>query len=151
MSNYYVANEDYELGCADSLMADVDLSGCSPACFTLIKTNNVKASGKNCLASIILSVTPATGTIKTSLIDGSAVTFVSATGAINGSSRAKSNHQSMLLADDTITGATVSTYTGGGSTGTLTVVGTNTQSGATVTDVCNVWIKKAGQKKFKVV
>lgn len=144
--NYYVANEDYDLGCADSAMADVDLSNCLPSCFSVVTTENLKAGGKKCLTNIVINVTVATGMIKTTLIDGSAVTFVSASGVINGSSAQNtSNQQKLILADENINGLTVGSYTGNGSVGTLTVIGVNASSGASVTDVCKVWIKSAGQ------
>lgn len=147
---YYPANEDYELGCADSAMGTVNLSSCSPVCFTAVKATSLKACGKNCLTSLSIAVTPATGMVKTSLIDGASVTFVSASGSISGSSDTKSGNMALLLADDQITGATVSAYTGKGSVGTLVVNGVNASSGAPVVDSCKVWIKKAGQTKVKV-
>lgn len=152
MPSYYAANTDYQLGCVDSAFAEVDLSACSPECFSVVTTPFMKAGGKNCLTQINVAVTPATGSITTSIIDGSAVTFVSATGFITGSSsKASSGHTPLLLADSNITATSISTYSGEGSIGTLIVVGTNTQSGATVSDVCQLWIKDAGQDVVEVV
>lgn len=150
--SYFIVNEDYQLGCADSTMMDVSLSALSPACFTNVKSNSVKVGGKSAIQSVVIAVTPATGVIKTSLIDGSAVTFVSASGSISGSSKKNmSGKQKFCLADSKITGATVAAYAGGGSVGDLIVVGTNVASGVTVTDKCKVWFKDAGQSVVKAV
>ena len=132
----YLVNEDYELGCKDSTQADVDLSGCMPSCFTPTKATNLKAGGKNVLTGLTITVTAATGSITTSLIDGSTVTFVSASGSIQGNAtKVKSGGSAVCLDGED------------GSTGTLTVVGTNTQSGVTVTEPCKIWFSDAGQDK----
>ena len=131
-----VVNEDYELGCSDSMQADVDLSSCLPSCFTPTYANNVKANGKKTLTALTIAVTAATGSITTSVIDGETITFVSAAGTINGDSQnCDTNGTAFCLGTDQ------------GSTGTLTVVGTNTQSGSTITDVCDIWFEDAGQDK----
>lgn len=150
--SYYVANEDFELECYDSSKVKVDLSGLSSLCYTIQKSSTNKSKSKAIIHNITINVTTVTGSIKTSKIDGSAVTFVSASGSINGSSeKYKSNKLSVCLADDTITPLNIASYTGKGSKGKLTVVGTNSSSGATVTDICDIWIKKAGQNVLKGV
>lgn len=150
--SYYIANEDFKFGCADSLMMNVDLGSLSPLCLSVVKSNSVKIKGKQAVMSVTITVTPATGMIKTSLIDGSAVTFVSASGVITGSSKKNtSSKQKFLLADSKITAATVAAYLGNGSIGDLVVIGTNAQSGESVTDKCKVWIKDAGQSVVKAV
>ena len=150
--SYYIVNEDYKLGCADSVMQNVDLSGLSAACFSVVKSNSVKSKNKKAVLSVAINVTAATGVIKTSIIDGSAVTFVSAAGVISGSSKKNTSlKQKFCLADSNITAATVAVYMGNGSIGDLTVIGTNVSSGATVTDKCKVWFKDAGQNVAKAV
>lgn len=150
--NYFIVNEDYELGCSDSLMMDVNLGALSPVCFTNVTSNSLKIKGKRAVSSVAIAVTPATGVLKTSLIDGVAVTFVSATGSISGSSKKNTSlMQKLCLADSKITGPTVAAYTGGGSVGDLVVIGTNVTSGATVTDKCKIWFKNAGQAVAKAV
>ena len=150
--NYYVANEDFELDCYDSTKVKVDLSGLTSLCYTIKKSSTNKSKKKAIIQNITINVTTATGSIKTSKIDGSAVTFVSATGSIAGSSKKyKTDKLSVCLADDTITPLNIASYTGNGSKGKLTVIGTNSSSGATITDVCDIWIKKAGQNVLKGV
>lgn len=150
--SYFIVNEDYKLGCADSAMQNVDLSGLSVACFSVVKSNSVKSKNKKAVLSVAINVTAATGVIKTSIIDGSAVTFVSAVGVINGTSKNNTSaKQKFCLADSKITAATVAAYMGNGSVGDLTVIGTNASSGATVTDKCKVWFKDAGQNVAKAV
>jgi hypothetical protein len=145
-----IVNEDYELGCADSLMADVDLSGLTDACFIPVKATNLSVGGKAVLTSLTITATAATGSITTSLIDGTNIVFVSASGTIQGSAtKVTTGEQPVCLADEDITGATAATYTENGSIGTLTVIGSNTSTGAAVTDVCNVWFSSAGQDKAK--
>lgn len=149
---YYVANTDYQLACVDSANVEVDLSGCSPACFFPVPASTLKADGKECLIQIQITITPATGVLKTSLVDGVAVTFNSATGFISGSSsKTSARHTPLLLADSDITPATINSYTGEGSIGTLIVIGTNVETGITVSDFCQVWIKDAGQNVLEVV
>lgn len=149
---YFVVNEDYQLGCADSLMMDVNLGGLSPACFVPVKSNKLKVGGKNTLLMLNIAATAATGVIKTSLIDGVSVTFVSATGTIKGTAKKNTSmKQKLCLADSEISAPTVAAYTGNGSVGDLIVVGVNVASGVTVTDKCKVWFKDAGQTLCKAV
>ena len=150
--SYFIVNEDFKLGCADSVMQNVDLSGLSAACLSVVKSNSVKIKNKKAVLSVTITVTAATGFIKTSLIDGSAVTFVSASGVINGTSKKNTSaKQKFCLADSKITPANVSLYMGNGSVGDLVVVGVNASSGAPVTDNCKVWFKDAGQNVAKAV
>lgn len=147
--NLPMVNEDFELGGADSTMMDVDLSVLNQSCFVPVYSTSVKAGGKKVLTSLTITVTPATP-IKTTLVDGAAVTFLSAVGAIQGSSsKGTTTKMSICLADDSISGPTSAAYTGDGSMGDLTVMGVNASSGAPVTDMCKVWFKKAGQDKAK--
>lgn len=144
----FIANEDYKLKCADSTKQDVSLEGVTPVCFVVQKSANSKINGKGIVHNLVITVTAATGTIKTSLIDGSAVTFKSAAGSINGSSeKVKIDTLPVCLADKNASIMTLPTSKC--SKGKLTVVGTNASSGATVTDVCDIWFSNAGQNYVK--
>lgn len=146
-----LVNEDFELGCADSKGVGVDLSGLSAElCFVINKDSKVTSKGKALIHSITINVSAATGSITTSTIDGSAVTFVSASGTITGNSRKVTGSLSpFCLADEDLLPIQALTYTGAGSIGTLVVTGTNSSSGATVIDNCKIWFKKAGQNVVK--
>ena len=140
----FLANEDYKLKCYDSLKAEVDLSGLSPLCFTVQKSPKMKIDNKSVITSIAIAVTAVTGSIKTSKIDGSAVTFVSASGSLVGNSeKNKIDSMSICLADKN---ATILNLESSKCTkGKLIVTGTNAQSGATVIDECDIWFSDAGQ------
>lgn len=146
-----LVNEDFEFGCADSTGMEVDLSGLSAElCFVVNKDSNATSKGKALVKGVTINVTAATGSITTSTIDGSAVTFVSATGTITGNSqKTKGSLSPFCLADEDLLPMQALTYTGDGSMGTLVVTGTNSSSGATVTDNCKIWFKKAGQNVGK--
>ena len=142
-----LVNEDFEFGCADSAGMPVDLSGLSPeVCFAITKSAKDSIKGKALIHSIVITVTATTGSITTSIVDGTNIAFVSAAGSITGNSKKTSgNMQPFCLADSTILPAAAKSYAGDGTIGTLTVVGTNTSTGATVSDVCTIWFKNAGQ------
>lgn len=140
----YLANEDYKLKCYDSTKVEVDLSGVSAACFTVQKSPKMKINNKSVVTGIVITVTAVTGSITTSLIDGSAVTFVSASGTLIGNTEKNLiDNVPICLADENATILNIATSKC--TKGKLTVVGTNTQSGATVTDVCDIWFSDAGQ------
>lgn len=140
----YLANEDYKLKCYDSTKVEVDLSGVSAACFTVQKSPKMKFNNKSVVTGIVITVTAVTGSITTSLIDGSAVTFVSASGTLIGNTEKNLiDNVPICLADENATILNIATSKC--TKGKLTVVGTNTQSGATVTDVCDIWFSDAGQ------
>lgn len=144
----FLANEDYKLKCYDSTKVEVSLEGLSPACFTVIKSDKMKINNKGVVTQLIIAATTATGSITTSLIDGSAVTFVSAAGTLVGNTEKNLiDSQPICLADENATILTLETSKC--TKGKLTVIGTNTQSGATVTDVCDIWFSDAGQDKVK--
>lgn len=144
----YLANEDYKLKCYDSSNLEVSLANLSPLCFTVQKSNNMKIDGKSVITGLTILVTTATGSITTSKIDGSAVTFVSASGTLVGSTEKNLvDSLPICLADEN---ATILTLQASKCTkGQLIVVGTNTQSGATITDICNIWFSDAGQTSTK--
>ena len=140
----YLANEDYKLKCYDSTKVEVDLSGVSAACFTVQKSPKMKFNNKSVVTGIVITVTAVTGSITTSLIDGSAVTFVSASGTLIGNTEKNLiDNVPICLAVENATILNIATSKC--TKGKLTVVGTNTQSGATVTDVCDIWFSDAGQ------
>ena len=140
----YLANEDYKLKCYDSTKVEVDLSCVSAACFTVQKSPKMKFNNKSVVTGIVITVTAVTGSITTSLIDGSAVTFVSASGTLIGNTEKNLiDNVPICLADENATILNIATSKC--TKGKLTVVGTNTQSGATVTDVCDIWFSDAGQ------
>ena len=140
----YLANEDYKLNWYDSTTVEVDLSGVSAACFTVQKSPKMKFNNKSVVTGIVITVTAVTGSITTSLIDGSAVTFVSASGTLIGNTEKNLiDNVPICLADENATILNIATSKC--TKGKLTVVGTNTQSGATVTDVCDIWFSDAGQ------
>ena len=144
----FLANEDYKLKCYDSSKVEVSLEGLSPACFTVIKSDKMKINNKGVVTQLIIAATTATGSITTSLIDGSTVTFVSAAGTLVGNTEKNLiDSQPICLADKNATILTLETSKC--TKGKLTVIGTNTQSGATVTDVCDIWFSDAGQDKVK--
>ena len=144
----FLANEDYKLKCYDSLKSEVSLEGLTAACFTVIKSDKMKIDNKGVITQIVISASTATGSMTTSLIDGSTVTFVSAAGTLVGSSeKNKIDSQSICLADENAT--ILNLETSKCTKGKLTVVGTNTQSGASVTDICDIWFSDAGQDKVK--
>lgn len=144
----YLANEDYKLKCYDSTKQEVSLNGLTAACFNVIKSNKMKIDNKSVVTGLVITATTVTGTIKTSIINGTSVTFVSASATLNGSSeKNKIDTLPICLADPN---ATILTLANSKCTkGKLTVVGTNVQSGATVTDVCDIWFSDAGQSKVK--
>lgn len=144
----YFANEDYKLKCADSTKVDVSLENVTPVCFTPLKSADTKINGKSILLGLTITVTAATGSITTSIIDGSNIVFVSAAGTLTGSSeKVKDNSAGICLADEN---ATILTLESSKCTkGKLTVVGTNSSSGATVTDICDIWFSNAGQNYVK--
>ena len=144
----FLANEDYKLKCYDSLKSEVSLEGLTAACFTVIKSDKMKIDNKGVITQIVISASTATGSMTTSLIDGSTVTFVSAAGTLVGSSeKNKIDSQSICLADENAT--ILNLETSKCTKGKLTVVGTITQSGASVTDICDIWFSDAGQDKVK--
>jgi hypothetical protein len=144
----YLANESYKLKCYDSTKVEVDLSGLTAACFTVQKSDKMKIDHKSVITGLVINVTPVTGTIKTSLINGTSVTFVSASGTLTGNSeKNKVDNLPICLADENATILTLATSKC--TKGKLTVVGTNTQSGATVTDICDIWFSDAGQSNTK--
>lgn len=144
----YFANEDYKLTCYDSTKVPVSLDNCTPVCFVPQLSPKLKANNKSVLTGLTITVTALTGSITTSKIDGSAVTFVSAAATLVGNSE-KNLIDSMpiCLADENATILTLKTSKC--TKGKLTVVGTNTQSGASVTDVCDIWFSDAGQTYVK--
>ncbi|WP_407432513.1 hypothetical protein [Methanobrevibacter sp.] len=144
----YLANEDYKLTCYDSLKQEVDLSGVTEVCYIVQKSPKMKRDNKSVVTSINIVVTALTGLITTSLIDGSTVTFVSASGTLTGNSQKnKIDGVPICLADENATILTINTSKC--TKGKLTVIGSNTQSGATITDVCDIWISDAGQNKVR--
>ena len=144
----YLANEDYKLKCYDSLKQEVDLSGVTEVCYIVQKSPKMKIDNKSVVTSINIVVTALTGLITTSLIDGSTVTFVSASGTLTGNSQEnKIDGVPICLADENATILTINTSKC--TKGQLTVIGSNTQSGATITDVCDIWISDAGQNKVR--
>lgn len=144
----FLANEDYKLKCYDSTKVEVSLEGLSPACFTVIKSDKMKINNKGVVTQLIIAATTATGSITTSLIDGSTITFVSAAGTLIGNTEKNLiDSQPICLADENATILTLETSKC--TKGKLTVIGTNTQSGASVTDVCDIWFSDAGQNKVK--
>lgn len=146
-----LVNEDFEFGCADSTGMEVDLSGLSAElCFVVNKDSNATSKGKALVKGVTINVTAATGSVTTSLIDGSSITFVSAVGTIMGNSQKTiGTLLPFCLADENLLPAQALAYTGDGSMGTLVVTGTNSSSGATVVDNCKIWFKKAGQNVGK--
>ena len=144
----YLANEDYKLKCYDSAKQEVDLSGLSPLCFIVQDTTKMKINHKKVITGLVITVTAATGIIKTTAIDGSAVTFVSAAGNLVGNTKKNTiAHTPLCLADKNATILNIATSEC--TKGKLTVIGTNAQSGATVTDVCDIWFSDAGQNKIR--
>ena len=144
----FLANEDYELKCYDSMKQEVSLDGLTPACFTVMKSDKMKINNKGVITQLIIAATTATGSITTSLIDGSTITFVSAAGTLVGNTEKNLvDSQPICLADENATILTLETSKC--TKGKLTVIGTNTQSGATVTDICDIWFCDAGQDKVK--
>ena len=140
----YFANEDYKLKCYDSLKNEVSLSGLTDICFAVQKSEKMKINGKCFLTGLVITVTALTGNITTSVIDGSAVTFVSASATLTGN--AQKNTIDLLplcLADENAT--ILNLATSKCTKGKLIVTGTNTQSGATVIDECDIWFSDAGQ------
>lgn len=144
----FLANEDYKLTCYNSAKTPVSLDNCTPVCFVPQLSPKMKINNKSVVTGLSIAVTTVTGSITTSLIDGSAVTFVSASGTLTGNSeKNKIDNVPICLADKMATILTLETSKC--TKGKLTVVGTNTQSGATVTDVCDIWFSDAGQDKVK--
>ena len=141
----YLANEDYELKCYDSLGAEVDLSGITPASITVQKSTTMKINNKYVVTGLIITATLVTGSmITTSIIDGSNNTFVSASATLTGST--ENNFIDTLpicLADEnaTILNLAASKCT----KGKLVVTGVNTSTSAPVVDNCDIWFCKAGQ------
>ena len=72
----FLANEDYKLKCYDSAKNEVSLSNVTPICFSLQTSPYMKIAGKKVVTSLTITVTTVTGSIRTTAIDGSAVTFV---------------------------------------------------------------------------
>ena len=144
----YFANEDYKLTCYDSTKVPVSLDNCTPVCFVPQLAANMKANNKSVLTGLTIAVTTLTGSITTSKIDGSVVSFVSASATLVGNSEKNTiDNLPICLADENATILTLETSKC--TKGKLTVVGTNTQSGATVTDVCDIWFSNAGQTYVK--
>lgn len=144
----YLANEDYKLKCYDSSKQEVSLSGLSAACFNVIKSDKMKIDNKSVVTGLVITVTTVTGSITTSIINGTSVTFVSASATLNGNSvNNKVDTLPICLADEN---ATILTLENSKCTkGKLTVVGTNVQSGTTVQDICDIWFSNAGQSNTK--
>ena len=108
----------------------------------------MKIDYKSVITQIDISATTATGSITTTLIDGSTVTFVSASGSLVGSSeKNKVDSQPICLADENAT--ILNLVTSKCTKGQLIVTGTNTESGATVIDKCDIWFCDAGQSNTK--
>ena len=144
----YLANEDYKLKCYDSLKQEVDLSGVSAACYTIVKSSKMKINNKSVITSIVINVTALTGVITTSLIDGSNVVFVSAIGTLTGNSQKNIiDNLPICLADENATILTLETSKC--TKGTLTVIGSNTSTSLPVTEVCDIWFCDAGQDKVR--
>ena len=144
----FLANEDYKLKCYDSAKNEVSLSNVTPICFSLQTSPYMKIDGKKVVTGLTITVTTVTGSIRTTAIDGSAVTFVSANGTITGSTEKNFiDSQPICLADENAT--ILNLLNSKCSKGKLTVIGTNTESGATVTDICDIWFSDAGQSNTK--
>ena len=144
----YLANEDYELKCYDSLGSEVDLSSLSPACVTVQKSTKMKINNKFVVTGIVITVTAATGLITTTLIDGTTNTFVSASATLVGSTQKNLiDVLPICMADENATILTLATSKC--TKGKLIVTGVNSQSGTPVVDTCDIWFHKAGQTDVK--
>ena len=140
----FLANEDYKLTCYDSTKTPVSLDNCTPICFTPQLSQKMKINNKSFLTGLTIAVTTTTGSIITSKVNGTSVTFVSATATLTGNSEKNTiDTLPICLADEN---ATILTLEASKCTkGKLIVTGTNTQSGATVIDECDIWFSDAGQ------
>ena len=144
----FLANEDYKLACYNSAKTPVSLDNCMDVCFIPQLSPKMKIDNKSILTGLDIIVTALNGSITTSIIDGSAVTFVSASGKLTGSSEKNLiDTLPICLADETAT--ILNLATSKCTKGKLTVIGTNVSSGATVTDVCDIWFSDAGQNKVR--
>lgn len=145
----YLANEDYKLTCYDSTKVPVSLDACTPVCFTPQLAQKLKIDNKYVLTGLTIAVTTATGSITTSKINGTSVTFVSATATLVGNSeKTKIDNLPICLADETATILTLETSKC--TKGKLTVTGVTTSSPPSpVVDVCDIWFSNGGQNKVK--
>ena len=140
----FLANEDYKLKCYDSMKQEVSLEGLTPACYTIQKSLKMKIDNKSVITAISINATTLTGTITTSLIDGTNVVFVSAAGILQGNTQKnKIDAMPICMADKNATIITLPTSNC--TKGQLTVTGLNTQTGLPVPDVCDIWFSDAGQ------
>jgi hypothetical protein len=146
----YLANEDYKLKCYDSTKQEVSLSELTAACFTITKSDKMKINNKSVITKIVIAATTVTGSITTSLIDGTTVIFVSASGTLTGNTQHnKIDSLPICMADEN---ATIHTLESSKCTkGKLTVVGSNTTTTppTPVTDICDIWFSDAGQTNTK--
>lgn len=143
-----IANEDYKLKCYDSLGQEVSLSGLTEACFTVQKSEKMKIDNKKVVTGIVINATALTGSLTTSLIDGTNVIFVSATGTLIGNAAKNTiDYIPVCLADENATILTLQTSKC--TKAKLAVVGQNVQSGVPVPDVCDIWFSNAGQSNVR--
>ena len=146
----YLANEDYKLKCYDSTKQEVSLSGLTAACFTVTKSDKMKIDNKGVVTQLVIAATTATGSLTTSLIDGTTVVFVSASGTLTGNTQHnKIDSLPICMADENATILTLETSKC--TKGKLTVIGSNTTTTppTPVTDVCDIWFCDAGQTSTK--
>ena len=145
----FLANEDYKLTCYDSTKVPVSLDNCTSVCFVPQLSQNMKINNKSVLTGLNIAVTTATGSITTSKVNGTSVTFVSATATLVGNSENnKIDTLPICLADENATILTLETSKC--TKGKLIVNGQQTSSPfSPVVDVCDIWFSNAGQSKVK--
>ncbi len=151
MDTLLVAVSGLEFGCADSAKQDVDLSFLKEGVdYTLTVAQKTKAETKPIITSISISAINFAN-LQTSVIRGNNK-CTGITGSISGSSsKDLAMGEKMCLADDSIESASVATYTGAGSIGTLNAAWSNTSSGASGVETLKIWIKSAGQEKVRAI
>lgn len=145
----YFANEDYKLTCYDSAKTPVSLDNCTPVCFVPQLAAKLKANNKSVLTGLTITVTTLTGSITTSMIDGSSVAFVSASATLVGNSEKNTiDSLPICLADENATILTLETSKC--TKGKLIVNGQQTTPPySPVVDTCDIWFSDAGQTYLK--
>lgn len=137
----YLANKDCEIACTDAEMGSVDLSLCV---IVPVPVPTCKA-GSELVSQIMITCPPSS--LKTTLVDGSSfVQTAPVVATIMGSTqKCLATHQPVCMTDkkDPMQGGQ------GSCIKNIPVVGVNSSSGATITDMVTFWIKDAGQDKVQ--
>lgn len=146
---YPLVIDGFELCGTDSILPTIDLTFIDPTTeMTIQYDSKTKALNSKVIQQVVVNCVQNASQLKTSVITGNNV-CTAITGTIKGSSeKVLVGQQALCLADSTINGATIASYTGKGTIATLTAAWTNSSSGASGTVSLKVWFKSAGQDKI---